>query len=59
MSKPLHKQPWPALGLAVGATAVAHHATANAARALGVPPVALSLLIGLTLIGVSAMAQQR
>ena len=59
MSKPLHKQPWPALGLAVGTVAVAHWATRNAARALGVPPVALSLLIGLTLIGVSAMAQQR
>jgi hypothetical protein len=59
MSKPLYKQPWPALGLAVGATAVAHWATANAARAVGVPPMALSLLIGLILIGVSAMAQQR
>ena len=59
MSKPLHKQRWPALGLAVGTTAVAHWATANAARALGVPPTALGLLIGLSLIGVSAVAQQR
>ncbi len=59
MSKPLHKQPLPALGLAVGTTAVAHWATANAARALRVPPVVLGLLIGLTLIGVSAVAQQR
>ncbi len=59
MSRPLHKQPWPALGLAVGTAAVAHWATRNAARALGVPPMALSLLIGLTLISVSAAAQQR
>jgi hypothetical protein len=56
MSTPLHKQPLPALGLAVGATAIAHLATANAARALGVPPLALGLLIGLALVGVSAVA---
>jgi len=55
----MHKQPWPALGLVVGTAAAAHWATANAARALGVPPVALGLLIGLALVGVSAVAQQR
>jgi hypothetical protein len=56
MSKPLYKQPLPALGLAVGVAAVAHLATANAARALGGPPLALGLLIGLALVGVSAVA---
>jgi hypothetical protein len=58
MAKPLYKQPLPALGLAVGAAAVAHLATANAARALGVPPLALGLLIALALVGVSVVAQQ-
>lgn len=46
------EQPAPALVLAVGAVFLSHKATANAARALGVPLAALSLLLaGVVAVG--------
>jgi hypothetical protein len=38
-------QPAPALALALGVALLSHKATGNAARALGVPVAALSLLL--------------
>lgn len=45
-------QPIPALAVAIGLTALAHKANANAARALGLPVSVVGLLVsGLLVIG--------
>ena len=49
MNKPLYNKPVPAIAIAIGMGIAAHKANANAAAALGVPALAISLLVGLLL----------
>lgn len=56
MPEHFHKKALPAVGLAVGAGALAHRANANAAQALGVPVVAIALLVALAIAVTDAVA---
>jgi hypothetical protein len=49
MDKSFYRRPVPAVAIAVGIGVAAHRANANAAAALGVPVLAISLLVGLLL----------
>jgi hypothetical protein len=49
-----YKKPAVALAIAVGAGAAAHKASVNAARVFGVPPTAVSIVVGLVLVGLAA-----
>ncbi|HEV7566378.1 MAG TPA: hypothetical protein VGO31_10500 [Microbacteriaceae bacterium] len=49
MTKPLYRQPVPAVALAIGAAYIGHRANANAAQSLGVPVTAVLVIIALAL----------
>jgi hypothetical protein len=55
MKTPYYKKPVPAVAIAVGVAVVAHKANENAARALGVPLLAISAIIALILGGLALL----
>ncbi len=50
MEAPFYRKPVPAVGLAIGAAAVAHAANLNAANAVGTSPALIAVAVGLLLL---------
>ena len=59
MDTPFHRQPLPALGLAVAAGLAAHAANVNAAKALGTSPTVIAVALGLLLMLFGFLAARR
>lgn len=59
METPFYRQSVPALGLAIGAAALAHAANLNAAKALGTSPALVAVAVGLLLMLFGLIAARR
>lgn len=59
MESAWYRQPAPAIGLAIGAAAVAHAANVNAAKAFGTSPALIAIAVGLLLLLFGLIAARR